>query len=391
MNRTVQRVLVTGGTGFIGGRLVERLVLEHRAQVRVLVRDFRRAVRVARFPVEMIGGDVTDAAALARAMDGCDLVVHCAVGNRGPAAEKKAATVDGTAAVAEAALAARVKRLVYLSTTSVYGLPGDGDLDESAPRRQTGDPYSDTKIEAEETVFRYHRTRGLPVVVLQPTIVYGPFSQYWTLDPINQLKRSRVVLVEGGSGFCNAVYVDDVVEAILLAAGRDEAVGEAFLISGDAPVTWRDFYAAFEGMLGYTSTVALSVAEIEALRAKQRRESRTIPQIMRVIRNNEYMRNRLLELPAVGHSFRILSSMTPAWARTRIAKHFAAGEKPSGSMTIPPEKPLGLPDGYRMEFHRARTRVRVDKARRLLGYAPAFDFQRGMQLTSAWVDWANLG
>ena len=131
-------VLVTGATGFIGGRLVERLILEEGARVRVLLRDFAHAPRVARFPVEMIGGSVTDLDAVDRAAAGCDVIVHCAFGNSGTPEEKRAATIAGTEAVAEAARRAGVKRLVHLSTISVYGLPGDGDLDETAPRRFCG-------------------------------------------------------------------------------------------------------------------------------------------------------------------------------------------------------------------------------------------------------------
>jgi len=78
-----KQVLVTGGTGFIGGRLVEKLVLECDAKVRVLVRNFAHSASIARFPLEIIQGDVTDTEAVRRAADGCDVIFHCAYGNSG--------------------------------------------------------------------------------------------------------------------------------------------------------------------------------------------------------------------------------------------------------------------------------------------------------------------
>ena len=111
----------------------------------------------------------------------------------------------------------------------------------------------------------------MPVAVVQPTVVYGPFSLPWTIGPLGALKSSRVVLANGGDGMCNAVYVDDVVAALLLAASRPEAVGQVFLISAESPITWKDFYAAYEDMLGFRSTVGLTAEEFRALRRSQAR------------------------------------------------------------------------------------------------------------------------
>ncbi len=389
MAQNASTVLVTGATGFIGGRLVERLILEEGARVRVLLRDFAHAPRVARFPVEMIGGSVTDLDAVNRAAAGCDVIVHCAFGNSGTPEEKRAATIAGTEAVAEAARRAGVKRLVHLSTISVYGLPGDGDLDETAPRRFCGDPYSDAKIEAECLVLACHEKHGLPVAVLQPTIVYGPLSGPWTLAPLHQLKHERVVLVDGGGGLCNAVYVDDVVDAILLATTREEAVGQAFLISGDGPVTWRHFYGAFEEMLGQSGTISLTAAEIQALHREERRARRTIPQVMRVLRRNTRMRARLLELPALGIPYRWLLAKVPERVRADLSRRLFSDP------TLQPRAPrrtgrCRCPTTIRSGFLQARTRVRTDKARRLLGYEPRVSFEHGMRLTSRWAAWANL-
>lgn len=393
------RVLVTGATGFIGGRLVERLILDEGARVRVLLRNFARAPRIARFPIEMIAGDLTDAAAVRQAAADCELVVHCAFGGSGTSEEKRAATIQGTEAVAHAAREAGVKRLVHLSTISVYGLPGDGDLDENAPRRRCGDDYSDTKLEAEQRVFDHYEKYGLPVTILQPTIVYGPFSAPWTVAPLALLKHERLVLVDGGAGLCNAVYVDDVVDAILLAAVCEEAVGQAFLISGDQPVTWREFYGAYERMLGQTATVSLSAAEIQALRREERKGRGTVRQVMRVLRDNPHLRSRLLELPALGTPYRLLRSAVPRHVRAAMRRRLlpetdapSRCPSPRGKPGFAParEKSMRLPDDYQIRFFQTRARVRTDKARQLLRYEPQVSFEEGMRLTGQWAAWANL-
>lgn len=385
------RVLVTGGTGFIGGRLVECLVLDYHADVRVLVRNFTRAPRIARFPIEMFPGDVAEAGAVEKAVDGCEIVFHCAYGNVGSPAMQKEVTVQGTENVLEAALKREVKRVVHVSTVSVYGKTGDGDLDELAPRKHSSDVYADSKLEAEKISFEYFKNYGLPVSVIQPTIVYGPFGGPWTLNPINQLKSGRVILVEGGSGLCNAVYVDDVIQAMILAATRDEAVGEAFLISAEEPVTWGEFYGAYERMLGIESTISMSVREIEELNRRYKKAQSTIGQVRTALRENPYILSRFLQLPAVARAYRLASILTPDSLQNRLEAALKANSENTrnGLLASPADSVLPLTKAQ-VDFYLARTRIRIDKAKRLLGYEPRFDFERGMKLTEMWARYSNL-
>jgi nucleoside-diphosphate-sugar epimerase len=318
-----RRVLVTGGTGFIGCRLVEKLALEHGAAVRVLVRRFASAARVARLDVDIVHGDVTDPAAVASAMQGCDIVVHCAYGNDGDADQQRAVYVEGSRIVAEKALEAGVGRMVHVSTIAVYGTMPDGDVDERTPFGGPGDHYSRTKREAEDIVTELHRRAGLPLAIVRPTCVYGPYGLAFTIDPLRRLREGQVVLVNGGEGLCNAIYVDDLVHGILLAAVEPAALGEVFHLTGASPLTWRDFYAAYERLLGKRSTVSMTVGEARA-RARGDVDSRTFP--------SEDM----------------------------------------------------------LAFYAARPVFRIDKAKRLLGFDPAFDFERGMELTAQWARWAGL-
>src|ERR1035437_10260366 len=103
MNLRGQKVFVTGATGFIGGRLVEKLVLDEGAEVVALVRKFKNASRLARFPIKMVAGDVLDADALNRAMDGCSYAVHCAMDGSGTNAENRRVTVEGTRNICQVA------------------------------------------------------------------------------------------------------------------------------------------------------------------------------------------------------------------------------------------------------------------------------------------------
>jgi len=391
VNLIGSKVLVTGGTGFIGGRLIERLVLDYGADVHVLIRNFASVPRIARFPIKMFPGEVTDPRAVERAMEGCEIVFHCAYGNSGSSAQRKKVTVQGTENVFKAALKHDLKKVVHVSTISVYGRTMDGDLDESAPRKYSKQVYADSKLEAEKLAFRYFKKYGLPVSIIQPTIVYGPYARVWTIGPINRLKTGRVILLEGGDGLCNAVYVDDVVQAMILAATRDEAVGEAFLISAEEPVTWREFYAAYERMLGIESTIPLSLSEIRHAKQRYTKEPGTIAQVRTALREHPYILDAILELPAVAKVYRAASVVVPDALLHRIRDALLGGSVTTGrNSSGAPEKPILPLTKAEVDFFRANTRVRIDKAKRLLGYEPDFDFEQGMRLTEMWARYSGL-
>jgi len=383
-----RRVLVTGGTGFIGGRLVEKLVLELGARVRVITSNYANAARVSRFDLELLRGDVTDAAFVAQAAEGCDAIFHCAYGGRGSDAERRRVTVESARAVLEAAAGAPAgPRVVVTSTMVVYGVGVEGPLDERAPRRRSGITYADAKIAAEAIAFDYARNRGVKVSVVQPTAVYGPYGPSWTARVLQDLKAGLVVLVDGGAGYANPVYVDDVVAALLLAATKDEAVGEAFLVSGGETVTWRDFYRRFEAMLGFSSTVEMSRAEAKAHYARSHRRRGLARELVALVRESPANRARLA-------GTREVAALYPL-AKRLLALHLLPSPAPrargaTGAKGGTAARKVHAVHPQQVDFLAAKTDVRIDKARRLLGYEPAFDFERGAALTEAWARWANL-
>ncbi len=391
-----RRVLVTGGTGFLGSRVVEKLVLEHGARVRVLTSNYARAARAARFDLELVRGDVGDRDLVRAAAEGCDVIVHCAYGSRGSERERRRVTVEGTRAVLDAALAVRAARMVHVSTMVVYGIGIEGVLDERSPKVHTGVGYADTKREAEELVLRYASEHDAQVTIVQPTAVYGPYAPSWTERVIDALLTRRLILVDGGVGLANPVYVDDVVDALLLAATHDEAVGEAFLIASGERVTWRDFIGHYEAMLGAHSTVAMTRAEAKAHYAKAQRRPGLLADVRALVREDAAVRKRLLktrELTALARLARTIvttRAFRPLMTRLKSGKRRSG--RPRGVGVVSPAnaaKPIQAEHPKQVDFLAAKTDVSIDKARRLLGYTPSFDLGTGMALTEAYLRWAN--
>lgn len=361
-----RKVLVTGGTGFIGGRLVERLVLECNAKVRVMMRRYASASRVTRFPIDIVLGDVTDRHDVERAVDGCEIVFHCAYGNEGGESMQRRVNVEGSRNILEAAIQAKVKRVIHLSTIMVYGITPDGDCYETNPRRYCGNVYADSKLEAERICLSYARGHGCPVVILQLTAVYGPFAPVWTINVLRQLRRKRLILVNGGDGICNTVYVDDAVSAILQSAVAEDIVGEAFIISGANCITWREFYRRYERMLGISGNGTVSMSADEAERYYYSIKRRNILR-------------------------RIARSVLPEQIRTPLKNAFMKNLIDAQQSTIAKsEKPLISLEPFEIKFYATETRMHIEKAKRMLGYQPAFDIDSGMWLTEQWARWANL-
>jgi nucleoside-diphosphate-sugar epimerase len=376
-------VLVTGGSGFIGGRLAEYLALAAGARVRILTTHFGHAVYAARLPVELLPGDLLDTDSLLRAVAGCEYIFHCAYGSGGDDDERRRVTLDGTANLLHAAHSQKIKRFVHVSTVAVHGPNPGGDFDETYPCAYTGDVYGDAKIDAEKTVFEAGQAHGIPVTVLRPTVVYGPRSKPWTLRPILQLKEGTLRLMHDGRGLANHVYVDDVAQAILCAAILPAAVGEAFIVSHGTTITWAEFYQYYQRMLHQNAIPSLDLVGLEAA-VRQRRSLRN-PLVMALsYLGSPHARSVLRQFPVLGGVLYGTTRLLPGPARRAgLARAEAIRQI---KLAPPPE----LPSGRTLAFYAARNLSRIDKARRLLGYQPQVSLDRGMALTEDWLRYVRL-
>jgi nucleoside-diphosphate-sugar epimerase len=388
---TGRLVFVSGATGCIGSRLVERLVTERGARVRALSRTVARTAWISRYQVEIVVGDVRDPECVKRASRGCDIVFHCAYGNSGSEAERRQVNVEGTRNVLDAAIGADVRRIVYLSTLMVYGATADGVLDESAPRRYFGNVYSDSKLDAERLALEYAQRRNAPVVILQPTAVYGPFASPWTVNVLRSLTTGSVILVNGGDGLCNAVYVDDLIDAMLLAATCRGVAGEVFLISGETPVPWRTFYEYYERMVGARRTISMSVPDALADWERRRRKPGSLfTELKDVLRGDAVLRQRLAgtrELLLLRH---LVLRLLPAGLRRTVKARILARPAPGARVTRRDDDPPVHPLSPQMvTFLHTKTSVSIAKAKQFLGYQPHVDLPTGMRLTEEWARWAG--
>ncbi|MEJ2791497.1 MULTISPECIES: NAD-dependent epimerase/dehydratase family protein [unclassified Pseudoxanthomonas] len=380
------KILVTGATGFIGSRLCELLSLEYRLPYRALVRDFSRAVRIARLDTELVAGDMLDAASLARAVEGCDAVVNLAHG------DDESARTQATQLI-EACTRAGVRRFVHISSMAVHGPSPKLDVltEATAPIQRWNEAYSDAKAASEAVVVAAGKRGALETVVLRPTIVYGPYSFFVT--PIVQDARAgRISLIDGGRGICNAVYVDDVCEAIMAALERDDAVGAAFLINGDARMTWGDFITTFAGMVEGEKTLHdYSLDEIARYwQAKRPRARDSVTAAIRLAASPAF-HAQLGTIPPVGKLIRGTKEMV-ARRITAEQKMMIKSRLQRRSTATPADDvpALRMPSEGRVVREAYRSWVSNDLARTRLGWTPTHSFELGARRTGEWMRFARI-
>jgi nucleoside-diphosphate-sugar epimerase len=229
-------IFVTGGTGHLGYALLPAL-LRAGYQVRALTRQPERHAWLGALSdgLHIVRGDVTDAALVHEAVQGCRYVVHAAAKFAfwGKHEQFERTNVEGAENVMRAALTAQVEKFIHISTVVVVGKPLAGRVvDETHPTDPT-DPYQRSKLRAEQLALQAQRESGLPVVVLRPGAFYGPGGRYAfnRLFIEDALKGIRIQ-VDGGNYITFPVYVGDVAQAILSALERGR-VGEVYNICGE--------------------------------------------------------------------------------------------------------------------------------------------------------------
>lgn len=239
------KLLVTGGTGFIGSHLAEE-GRRRGAEVVVLgladrPEERANAELLARQGVVILPGSITDAELCARAMDGATHVFHLAVAMReGGKRDEFFETVnlDGTRRLLEAAGRGRVERFVYCGTIGIYGHRAPGITNEESPLHP-GNIYERTKVAAERMVRELAPAAGVAYTILRPADVYGPRDQR-LLKLFRGIAAQRFPLFGQGNGRRHMVYVDDVVSAFFAACDRPEAAGQEMIVAGPESCTLRD-------------------------------------------------------------------------------------------------------------------------------------------------------
>ena len=339
-------IFITGADGFIGGRIAERLFLENLAKVKAGVKDWLGAARIGRFPIEIVKCDVlSDVKNLVELIKGTDTVIHCAYGN-------KLVNERGTENLLNASLKAGIKRFIYFSTVEVYS-GASGEISELTPLKYSGNEYADSKINAEKIVREYQK-KGLPITILRPTMVYGPFCRVWTINVAERLLSGNWKLSPKFNGFCQPVYVDDMVDAVLAALNSDKAVGESFNVGNPQVLTWADFFKEFNNALGL---LPLKIQNSGLLRIK----TLFIHPIRKTAAHIAKNYLNLIKKICSKHPF--LKSTA------RKIESFLKTSTTKNELSLYERKAIYI----------------TEKAYQILGYRPCFDLKRGLQLTSAWL------
>ncbi len=363
----MKRILVTGAGGFIGGRLVEVLKQTSAADINILLRNIAKAARISRYPLHYFKGSVDDEGAVKAAMKDCEVVIHCAHDFTNRNVNLVAADL-----IARQCLENRIKKLIYISSFSVHNGNDAEIIDENSLLNDQWD-YAVNKIEVEKKLVDYYVKDGLPVVILRPTVVYGPFSSAWTIHTINQMIGGRLVVPYDGRGVCNAVYIDDVVHAIIKALnGPASAHGRSYLVSGSEVVSWKEFYNSHLTYSGTNEPVYMSNAEsiewekkIKSGRAVEKKDSLLKDPITFLKKTSVYnVYQKLLKTP---------------FFKKRLL---------SVKANIP--RPLIYPQKDAFEILSCKGKADISKIRSELGFQPAFSFHEGMKKTRLWIEWANL-
>jgi nucleoside-diphosphate-sugar epimerase len=321
--------VITGATGFIGGHLAEACA-SRGDKARTLARVGSDASLLDRIGAEIVRGDLLDLKAVQKAVEGANVVVHCAakVGDQGPVDDYRAVNVEGLRNLLEACKDKPLNRFIHMSSLGVYEARHHYGTDESEPLPANHwDGYTQTKVEADRLALEYHKKHGIPLVVLRPGFVYGPRDRTVLPKLIKRMTNGKVHYLGGDQRTLNTIYVGNLIDAVFLAVEKPEAVGQIYNLTDGEAVNKRRFFEAVADGMGLP-------------RSKQ---------------------------------------LLPRWLAGIVARML---ERQMRRAVAGGGRPILTPAQFK--FLLLNLDFSIEKAKRDLGYHPRFSFDQGMRETLAW-------
>ncbi len=318
------KILVTGGTGFTGHNLSQRL-LQDGHQVRLLVRSKKRLALDPHPALEIQEGDIRDRVAVDRAVCGVQKVFNIAAMFRSAASvdqDYRDIHVEGVRHLVEAAVRHQVGRFVHCSTVGVHGDVKVPPATEESPFAPA-DIYQRTKLEGELLARDLAAKNGLALSVVRPTAIYGP-GDLRLLKLFKLAVKTITPVIGSGKIFYHMVYIDDLVQGFILASEVEAAIGQVFIVGGDENMILDDLLSTIAKITGRPDTK--------------------------------------IHIPALPFQL-------------------------AGSLCEKICIPLGIePPIYRrrVDFFTKSRSFDISKAKRLLGYAPKYGLQEGLGRTAQW-------
>lgn len=321
----MSKVLVTGGTGFLGGHIVSQLSAMGKT-VRILARPpAKESHNYKASENNVIWGDIRNPKIVEQAVEGVDNIIHLVSNFRKGGSDKKEAyeiNVEGTNNVLQAAQKYGIKHLIHCSTIGVHGTVLEIPANEETPFNPT-DLYQETKLIAEKRVWEFYRETGLPITVIRPISLFGP-GDLRMLKLFRMIKKGNFIIFGKGEVLFHPSYIDDVVRGFTLCLNNEKAIGEAFIIGG-------------EGYLTLNELCKLIADELQVPPPKIR-----VP-------------------------------LAPILALAILCERFCA--------------PLGLEPPLhkrRVSFFQNNRAFSIEKAKKVLGYEPQYSLKEGIQKTIHW-------
>ncbi len=371
------RVVVTGGTGFVGTRMVERLADLGFRDIVVPVRSFRTAARVACCPVVLCKADLTNPVETRDLLKSARYVFHLAYG--ADADKDGAFTVEAARNVTCEAIAAGAEAVVVFSTGTVLaGHEGEGPVDETWPDKPALGAYGRAKSLMEQQILDLARSSGgTRVTILQPGAVYGPWGRTFTETPVRLANDESFCWIEGGAGIANYVHVDNLVDAAFLAAMKSEAHGQRFLIV-DGACTWREFLGPLLGSKA-DALPSFTASEIRAIHAGN--AMTTWRDVLRALMEDTRLMAAFSRHPVLGRAKRFVAKRLPRFHRSVRALRTQEDRIRKPRLHEAPMPPDWLAD----LFGAARLRFSSAKARAILGWTPAIALSTGQEQCICWI------